>query len=59
MTAQILDGNAIAARSRKDIAAQVETRVANGLRRPGLAVILVGDDAPSAIYVRAKQKDCA
>jgi len=59
MTAQILDGNAIAARSRKDVAAQVETRIAKGLRRPGLAVILVGDDGPSAIYVRAKQKDCA
>jgi methylenetetrahydrofolate dehydrogenase (NADP+) / methenyltetrahydrofolate cyclohydrolase len=59
MTAQILDGNAIAARSRKDVAAKVETRVSNGLRRPGLAVILVGDDGPSAIYVRAKQKDCA
>jgi methylenetetrahydrofolate dehydrogenase (NADP+) / methenyltetrahydrofolate cyclohydrolase len=59
MTAQILDGNAIAARSRKDVAAQVETRVSKGLRRPGLAVILVGDDGPSAIYVRAKQKDCA
>ena len=59
MTAQILDGNAIAARSRKDVAAQVDARVSNGLRRPGLAVILVGDDGPSAIYVRAKQKDCA
>ncbi len=58
MTAQILDGNSIAARSRKDVASQVATRVANGLRRPGLAVILVGDDGPSEIYVRAKQRDC-
>ena len=59
MTAQILDGNAIAARSRKDVASQIAARVSNGLRRPGLAVILVGDDGPSAIYVRAKQRDCA
>jgi methylenetetrahydrofolate dehydrogenase (NADP+) / methenyltetrahydrofolate cyclohydrolase len=59
MTAQILDGNAIAARSRKDVASQVSARVASGLRRPGLAVILVGDDGPSEIYVRAKQRDCA
>lgn len=59
MTAQILDGNAIAAQSRKDVASQVASRVASGLRRPGLAVILVGDDGPSEIYVRAKQRDCA
>jgi methylenetetrahydrofolate dehydrogenase (NADP+)/methenyltetrahydrofolate cyclohydrolase len=59
MTAQILDGNSIAARSRRDVAAVVAARIAAGLRPPGLAVIRVGDDGPSEIYVRAKQRDCA
>jgi methylenetetrahydrofolate dehydrogenase (NADP+)/methenyltetrahydrofolate cyclohydrolase len=59
MTAQILDGNAIAARTRKDVAAAVAARRERGLRVPGLAVVLVGDDGPSEIYVRAKQRDCA
>ncbi len=59
MTAKILDGNAIAAQTRKEIAAAVRARIANDLRPPGLSVILVGDDAPSAIYVRGKQRDCA
>jgi len=58
MTAQILDGNSIAARLRKDIAGAVAARAANGRRPPGLSVILVGDDPASAIYVRGKQRDC-
>jgi methylenetetrahydrofolate dehydrogenase (NADP+)/methenyltetrahydrofolate cyclohydrolase len=58
MTAQILDGNAIAALLRKDVARAVAARTSNGLRPPGLAVILVGDDPASAIYVRGKQRDC-
>ena len=59
MPAQILDGTAIAALLRKDVAMLVGTRAAKGLRRPGLAVILIGDDPASEIYVRAKQRDCA
>ena len=59
MTANILNGNAIARSARQRIAEQVRQRVAAGLRRPGLAVFLVGDDPASVIYVRLKRKDCA
>ena len=58
MPAEILDGNAIARDIRRRIAAQVRDRVAAGKRRPGLAVVLVGDDPGSVIYVRLKNKDC-
>src|SRR5262245_24046092 len=58
MTAQLLDGNAISARLRKELAATVALRVSAGQRPPGLAVILVGDDPASQIYVRGKQRDC-
>ena len=58
MTAQVLDGNAIARSIRRRIAAKVRDRVANGRRPPGLAVLMVGDDLGSSIYVRLKGKDC-
>jgi methylenetetrahydrofolate dehydrogenase (NADP+)/methenyltetrahydrofolate cyclohydrolase len=58
MTAQLLDGNAISARLRKELAASVAVRRDAGQRPPGLAVILVGDDPASQIYVRGKQRDC-
>ena len=58
MSAEILDGKAIARGIRRDIAANVRDRVAAGKRRPGLAVVLVGDDPGSVIYVRLKSKDC-
>ena len=58
MAARILNGNAIARSIRADLAQRVERRVAKGLRVPGLAVLLVGDDPGSLIYVRLKQKDC-
>ena len=58
MPATILNGNAIARSIRADLARRVERRVAQGLRVPGLAVLLVGDDPGSLIYVRLKQKDC-
>ena len=58
MSARILDGNAIAGSIRKDIAAVVATRVERGVRRPGVAVLLVGDDPASAIYVKHKRRDC-
>lgn len=58
MTAQILDGNAIAKTLRAAIRERVESRSASGLRPPGLAVILVGNDPASEIYVRHKRKDC-
>jgi len=59
MTARILDGKAIAAELRADIRRRVERRLARGLRAPGLAVVLVGEDPASAVYVRNKRKACA
>ena len=58
MAAQVLDGNAVARAIRADIAAKVRERTARGQRPPGLAVVLVGDDPGSVIYVRLKRKDC-
>ena len=58
MPAQILDGNAIAHDVRRAVAAKVRQRSARGLRPPGLAVLLVGDDPGSLLYVRLKRKDC-
>jgi methylenetetrahydrofolate dehydrogenase (NADP+)/methenyltetrahydrofolate cyclohydrolase len=59
MPAQIIDGKAIAGRIRQELAARIAARVAAGLRPPGLAVILVGDDPASQIYVRNKRSACA
>jgi methylenetetrahydrofolate dehydrogenase (NADP+)/methenyltetrahydrofolate cyclohydrolase len=58
-TAQIIDGKAIAAEILGEVKARVEQRVALGLKRPGLAVVLVGPDEASKIYVRNKRKACA
>jgi methylenetetrahydrofolate dehydrogenase (NADP+)/methenyltetrahydrofolate cyclohydrolase len=57
MTAQLIDGNALSKRLRADIAARTAELTAAG-RRPGLAVILVGDDPASAVYVRNKVAAC-
>ncbi|MCL4258802.1 MAG: bifunctional methylenetetrahydrofolate dehydrogenase/methenyltetrahydrofolate cyclohydrolase FolD [Anaerolineales bacterium] len=59
MTANILDGKAIAASLRAEIATQVAARGAAGAAPPGLATVLVGDDPASAVYVRNKHKACA
>lgn len=58
MTAQIIDGKAIAANLRQDIKARVDTRREKGLRPPGLAVILVGADPASQVYVGSKRRAC-
>jgi methylenetetrahydrofolate dehydrogenase (NADP+)/methenyltetrahydrofolate cyclohydrolase len=58
MSAQIIDGKAIAAKLRQDIKARVEQRHAKGLRAPGLAVILVGADPASQVYVGSKRRAC-
>ena len=58
MTAKILDGKAVAAEIRQSVRASVDARVAKGLRRPGLAVVLVGENPASEVYVRNKRKDC-
>jgi methylenetetrahydrofolate dehydrogenase (NADP+)/methenyltetrahydrofolate cyclohydrolase len=58
MPAQILDGKAIAAELRNDVRTQIEARRRQGLRIPGLAVVLVGGDPASEIYVRNKRRAC-
>lgn len=58
MTAQIIDGKHIAAELRKTLKKRIDKRLANGLRKPGLAVILVGSDPASEVYVRNKRKGC-
>ncbi len=56
MTARILDGKALAAQVKQEVRARVATVKARGVT-PGLAVVLVGDDPASAVYVRSKTKD--
>jgi methylenetetrahydrofolate dehydrogenase (NADP+)/methenyltetrahydrofolate cyclohydrolase len=56
MTAQIIDGKAIAQKVREEVAAQVAKREAAGKPQPTLATILVGDRPDSAAYVASKQK---
>ena len=56
MTADIIDGKAFAAALRARIAGQVATFIAAAGRPPGLAVVLVGEDPASAVYVRSKHK---
>jgi methylenetetrahydrofolate dehydrogenase (NADP+) / methenyltetrahydrofolate cyclohydrolase len=55
VSAQIIDGNAVAARVRERVRREVEAMDA----KPGLATILVGDDPASAVYVRMKREDSA
>jgi len=57
MTAQIIDGKAIAAQMRQELADKVQSLKARGIT-PGLAVILVGEDPASRSYVSAKEKAC-
>lgn len=59
MPAQLIDGKAIAAEIRQQIKQRVQSRQANGLRVPGLAVVLVGDDPASQVYVGSKRRACA
>jgi len=54
--AVILDGKALAAELRADVAARVSALLAAGRRAPGLAVVLLGDDPASAVYVGSKIK---
>jgi methylenetetrahydrofolate dehydrogenase (NADP+)/methenyltetrahydrofolate cyclohydrolase len=58
MTAKILDGKAIAADITSEVRAQTDTLESQGLRRPGLAVVMVGDNPASAVYVRNKRRAC-
>ena len=58
MSARIIDGKQIASSLRQDIRDRITRRVAEGKRRPGLAVIIVGNDPASEVYVRSKRKAC-
>lgn len=58
MPARILDGKRIADNMLIDIKQRIQGRSAQGLRAPSLAVILVGNDPASAIYVRNKRRAC-
>ncbi|MDF3126341.1 MULTISPECIES: bifunctional methylenetetrahydrofolate dehydrogenase/methenyltetrahydrofolate cyclohydrolase FolD [Rheinheimera] len=58
MAAQIIDGKAVAQSTRQQVALRVQQRLAAGKRAPGLAVVLVGMDAASQVYVGSKRKAC-
>ena len=58
MTASLIDGKAIAKQLRDSVKEKVNQRIAKSLRVPGLAVILVGCDPASQVYVGSKRKAC-
>ncbi len=58
MTANLIDGNQLSAKIRAEIKQKVQSRLDSGLNAPGLAVILVGEDPASAVYVNKKVKAC-
>ncbi|PND40231.1 bifunctional methylenetetrahydrofolate dehydrogenase/methenyltetrahydrofolate cyclohydrolase FolD [Paucibacter aquatile] len=58
MTAQLIDGNALSQQVRAEVAQRAAALTAQGLK-PGLAVVLVGDNPASQVYVRNKVKACA
>lgn len=58
MSARILDGKRIAQELLERVRLRVNERLAQGLAAPGLAVVLVGDNAASSVYVRNKRKAC-
>ncbi|MDX6639836.1 MAG: methylenetetrahydrofolate dehydrogenase / methenyltetrahydrofolate cyclohydrolase [Solirubrobacteraceae bacterium] len=59
MAARVIDGKAVAARVRAEVAGEVAAFSRQHGRVPGLATILAGDDPASAVYVAGKQKACA
>jgi len=59
MTGKIIDGKAIALALREKVAADVAEMEAQGLPKPGLATVIVGENPASQVYVRMKQKACA
>jgi methylenetetrahydrofolate dehydrogenase (NADP+)/methenyltetrahydrofolate cyclohydrolase len=58
MTARIIDGKAIAQDVRNEVRKAIDGMVGRGLRRPGLAVVMVGDNPASQVYVRNKRRSC-
>jgi len=59
MTAQIIDGKAIAQKVRDEVGVEVAQRIAKGFAQPVLATVLIGDRPDSAAYVASKGKACA
>jgi len=59
MTAQIISGTQLASQIKSNVAQQISQYVAQGKRAPGLAVILVGANPASQVYVGSKRKSCA
>nr|WP_314740506.1 bifunctional methylenetetrahydrofolate dehydrogenase/methenyltetrahydrofolate cyclohydrolase FolD [uncultured Haemophilus sp.] len=58
MTAQIISGTEVSKKIKSDIATQIATYTEQGKRAPGLAVILVGSDPASQVYVGSKRRSC-
>jgi methylenetetrahydrofolate dehydrogenase (NADP+)/methenyltetrahydrofolate cyclohydrolase len=58
MSARIIDGKRIAAEFRREVRAGTDALARSAGRRPGLAVVMVGDNAASAVYVRNKRRAC-
>lgn len=58
MSAQRIDGNAVSATLKEQVAQRIQQRTDAGKRAPGLAVILVGSDAASEVYVGKKRQAC-
>lgn len=58
MSAKIIDGKTIAQQVRNEVAEKVKQRLADGKRAPGLAVVLVGENPASQIYVASKRRSC-
>lgn len=58
MTASVIDGKSIAKQLRDSVKEKVNIRISKGQRAPGLAVILVGCDAASQVYVGSKRRAC-
>ncbi|MDW6003621.1 bifunctional methylenetetrahydrofolate dehydrogenase/methenyltetrahydrofolate cyclohydrolase FolD [Vibrio mangrovi] len=58
MTAQNIDGTLISKTVRAEVSARVKARIDAGLRAPGLAVVLVGEDPASHVYVGSKRRAC-
>lgn len=59
MTAQVISGSTIASQIKTNIKEQIAKYVEQGKRKPGLAVILVGSDPASQVYVGSKRKSCS
>jgi methylenetetrahydrofolate dehydrogenase (NADP+)/methenyltetrahydrofolate cyclohydrolase len=58
VAARLIDGKRIATAVKTEVRAEIDAALARGLRRPGLAVVMVGDNPASAIYVRNKRRSC-